>query len=339
LLDTAKSNEENSDYLTDIKPDYHLEAIIYFAKCQLMINYFESESVCFVNTEEKKFEQENNLTNTVQPSAEQQLEILYKKLIKANKLIGSSILKWKLTETNRASFRFNFSPNDKIKDDSDCNRLKKLLDICTECLVYICYKMNKYDECLYYLEHNRYLINLDTHDLNERLHAEGILDIVKLLESGDLSKLLPNYDQIKKIISQLNDPFIVYKFVFDCKLLYVFYVEPNGLISLANQTKLSVLFNKQQINVDHVQRKLNNNSEIDFFLRKFELIQNEWIRANLNDIECRDISSIETQYKKLRNSNRIKEKRFFDNLKKKVDANSKEKNSSSNQKVITICIL
>lgn len=37
----------------------------------------------------------------------EQMKTFYNKLTKANELITTAILKWKLTETNRASFKFN----------------------------------------------------------------------------------------------------------------------------------------------------------------------------------------------------------------------------------------
>lgn len=116
LLDSIKSTEDSNDYLTDIKPDYHLEASVYFSKCQLLINYFQSESC--VNASEKKCTSEPTLDSSADgPIAEEeestyeaepfQLEKYYTNLSKTYKKICRYIFKWKLTETNRASFKFN----------------------------------------------------------------------------------------------------------------------------------------------------------------------------------------------------------------------------------------
>jgi len=113
LLDTFKSTEDNNDYLTDIKPDYHLEASVYFTKCQLLINYYQSES-CVIPSE-KKYSSEQTESNAETLTQEEmvyesepiQLEKYYMKLSKTYNKICSYIFKWKLTETNRASFKFN----------------------------------------------------------------------------------------------------------------------------------------------------------------------------------------------------------------------------------------
>lgn len=114
LLDSINS-EDSNDYLTDIKPDYHLEASVYFSKCQLLINYYQSESC--VNCSEKKCTSEQTLDSSagdaiseeesVKESEPFQLEQYYTKLSKTYKKICNYIFKWKLTETNRASFKFN----------------------------------------------------------------------------------------------------------------------------------------------------------------------------------------------------------------------------------------
>lgn len=116
MLDSIKSTEDSNDYLTDIKPDYHLEASVYFSKCQLLINYYQSESC--VNASERKCASEPTLDSStggalteeqeVAHEAEPfQLEKYYTNLSKTYKKICSYIFKWKLTETNRASFKFN----------------------------------------------------------------------------------------------------------------------------------------------------------------------------------------------------------------------------------------
>lgn len=126
-----------------------------------------------------------------------------------------------------------------IKEDTDCERLRKVLEICGECLIYICYKLDKFDDCLFYLEHNKYLLNLDLVDLNEKLQSERDLDFVKLIETGNVS-LLKNDGDLKRIFQQINDKLVIFKFIFDCKLMYVFHVEHDGTISFKDQVNYSL---------------------------------------------------------------------------------------------------
>lgn len=88
---------------------------MYFTKCQLIINYYQNES-CISQTDKKlasesEFSSEAADTINLFESEDTQLESFYKKLVKTNDLVSSCILKWKLTETNRASFKFNLGKN------------------------------------------------------------------------------------------------------------------------------------------------------------------------------------------------------------------------------------
>ncbi len=111
-----KPIEETSDFLTDIKTDYHLESSVYFMKCQLLIDFFQSESCicekdvtseteasCNPDPESKSEQTQKLATDEDKP----QLERFYEKLVRTNELICTCILKWKITETNRGSFKFN----------------------------------------------------------------------------------------------------------------------------------------------------------------------------------------------------------------------------------------
>lgn len=103
-----------------------------------------------------------------------------------------------------------------------------------------------------------------------------------------------------------------------------------------------MFFNKHKVNVDSIQRKLNN-SEIDYFSRSFQRAQNDWIKQHLSEIECRDISCSASELKKLRGINRIKEKRIYDHihgfnvndtseLRKKMADNSIDRKNFAQQK-------
>lgn len=155
---------------------------------------------------------------------------------------------------------------------------------------------------------------MDINDLKSRLLiGQSKEDLVKLLEAQTLN-LIENIEEMRRVQKKINDPLIIYKTVFDAKLLYVFYTESNGAITLAEKVKLSLVFNKNKITVDSEQKKLNNNSELDFFLRKFEKSQNDWVKQHLSGIECRDLSANEVELKRLRVLSRAKEQRLYEHL-------------------------
>ena len=138
--------KSNNQFYTDINPDYHMEANVYLCKCQIMFDYYQVDSFMVSNSASDEFDlvfvdsEGNKLINK---SESVELEALYKRLQKQKQIIIKHILEWKMNETNRSSFLFNLDQLDKIKADRDSERLKDLLETCNECLVYICYKMEK----------------------------------------------------------------------------------------------------------------------------------------------------------------------------------------------------
>ena len=143
----------NNQFYIDINPDYHMEALVYLSKCQLMFEYYQVDSFIKSNAASDEYDlvftdsEGNKIANKLENI---ELEVLYKKLLKQNQTLVKHIFEWKLKETNRASFLFSLEQMDKIKADKESERLSELLETCNECLVYICYKMEKY--CFIFLE-------------------------------------------------------------------------------------------------------------------------------------------------------------------------------------------
>jgi len=114
----------------------------------------------------------------------------------------------------------------------------------------------------------------------------------------------------------MNSSYLFFKFVFDAKLLYIFFVDETVEIKFKYEIKLSLLYNINELNVSLYNRKFNG-SELEYFTRKFELIQNEWIKNNLNYYETRDVPNyLDSDLKRIRNLSRSKEKKFHSNLNK-----------------------
>ncbi len=94
---------------------------------------------------------------------------------------------------------------------------------------------------------------------------------------------------------------------------------------LNQKVKMSLLYNKNNVGIEDNQKKLNS-SEFDYFLRKFQRIQNSWILQHLSEYECRDVCGSEIEIKQVRQISRAKEKRFFESLNgKDVEQNKKSK--------------
>jgi hypothetical protein len=287
-------------FYSDASIDYHLEANIYMCKCQLIIHYFQADSFIKLNSESENFdfelhkEQAKTEANLMNKENHIDFDVLYKKLLKYNKTLLDRIFQWKLNETVRASFQFSCSKIDKLKQDKESERLNNLYNLCNECLIYIAFKMEKYDDCLIHIERVSYLLSVDL----QTLHESGMTKNLDFL----------SYENLLEIIRLVQGPVLHYKFLFDSKLLIVFLIEPEKGITFHKQIKTSQIFSAQEI------KKTNSKgsqSELEFWLFKFEIIKNQWFKEHLDEIECRHVPSDDNELKILREANRAKEKSFF----------------------------
>ena len=137
---------------------------------------------------------------------------------------------------------------EKLKEDIDCERLKKLLEISTESLIYVCYKLQKYQDCVYYLEHSKYLLNLDTRNLTEILLKRN-MDPLKLIETENVS-LIQNFEELVQVQRQISDPLIIFKFIFENKLFY--YKKMKRLINHVFDRHIYGKVENKKINNDNI---------------------------------------------------------------------------------------
>lgn len=93
--------------------------------------------------------------------------------------------------------------------------------------------MQKYEDCVYYLEHSKYLLNLDTRILTEKLLKRN-MDPLKLIETENVS-LIQDFAELMEVQKEISDPLVIFKFIFDCKLFYAFYVEPDGSVTVTDE--------------------------------------------------------------------------------------------------------
>ena len=315
LLD-SKSASDNQFY-TDVNPDYHMEANVYVAKCQLMFDYYQVDSIIKSNSDKDEFDlvftdsDGNKASHHTLETVE--LIVLHQKLVKLNQILVKHILEWKLHETNRASFLFSQEKLDKIKADKDSQRLRDLLETCNECLIYICFKMERHKECVMYMEQCSYLLDTDLNGLYD--HTEA-----KFESEAQFVAYFATFEHFDQILKSVNQKVLRYKFAFNCKLLYAFLIEPavdeNATSSIvhATQTKMTVILSEHFSKIPGNHKKLD--SQFDFLYKKFEKIQNDWVRKNLSSIECRDVPTDDIELRRLREKNRVKEKNFFNYMHK-----------------------
>ena len=187
-------------------------------------------------------------------------------------------------------------------------RLCDILAICTECLVYVCHKNGKLEECVLHLEHNRFLLDLDSHELAEMVKGSN----VDFTIDSNLN-LFDDFATFKQVHATLSMPVFIFKFVFDCRLLFVFSLDEKGQVRSSEHVKMSQKMNSL-LNVDASVIRLCG-SYVDLYAQFLEQFQQKWIFRNLSEIESRDLPDQFGDLVKTRSKNREKEKNFLNSLK------------------------
>ena len=291
LQDIHCQNKDGTEglFYSDTSPDYKLESSVYLCKCQLLTDYYEVE---FSLNSESKSE-----------AFKLDLENLYNKMIKILEQLIKYNLKWRLYETNRCSFVFNIANLDYLKQEKTSNRLRLMLNICSECLIYICYKLKKLEECLIYMELEYFVIESSLKDL---------IDLNLIDVQNQLNFVSWSFENFLKLI-KLNKNFLIrYKFVFECKILFILIIDGNQSDPIVFHTKLKTSLELRSL-IDEPECTLFE-SKFDFLFRIFEKIQNNRIKGIIQEFEYRsfvDDSNILTQQ---RVENRKREKKYFQYL-------------------------
>ena len=344
LLDTKYHQGSGDRFYLDVAPDYHLEAGIYLAKCQLLADFYEIEQLYSVKTdseatqknlnenskknqEKEKKTSKEGVTNekdcvlTDQKSLPKQptlqLDTMYTKLTKYIDTLLKFVLNWKSSETNRSSFLFSLSEIERIKHDRDSERLRTLLDLCTESLVYVCYKLEKYTECIIFME------------LSDFIFRTSFADLDSVFDLKNFNYIFTMSLFFKSNLNQLQSSLLRYRFIFDSKILYIFLLESisstEWRVVKHKKQRLNSLLSSLHLSFDTNHVKLVNSSKFEYLYKKFEIIQNEWVKANLNDIEYRHAAIYDStlDVMNLRIKNRLKECRYFNYLQKINKGDSK----------------
>lgn len=277
----------STDFYNDLNPDYHLESAVYLVKSHLMIDYFDLKS----SSDEDKYE-----------FKAESLEALLQRVSKSLETIIRYMIKWKVEETNRASFHFNQSNLNALKTDADSKRLRKIFKTACECVVYICFKLNDFNKALVYMDAYDLLVNSSINDLIDfNLVSENIDDVN--VNASDLFK----FDNFTRNCQLLGNTLIRYKFIFDCRLMYIFIMDSKSAnIIHSSCTKLSQILHDID---EHL-----FDSKLDFFNSQLNMIHNEWVKANLNDFEYRNLPIEKIELEKLRIENRLKDFKLFEHF-------------------------
>lgn len=327
LLENKTNNalQNNSGFYIDTSPVYHLESNVYFCKCLLQIHFYKLDS-CLKN--------ENELSGDDSQEARFKfekidLESLKTKLIKSLKTVTKHALKWKLNETSRNSYLIDIENSDKLKYDEESKSLRTLLKLCSECLIYIFYELNMYSHCIIYSEYSNYLLNTGN-DPNEIVNTSNLLDLDQLC----INENEFNDESLKKLIKNLDQPVLMYEFIFDSRLLYIFMLNPTKsdqvAVGYANKIKLNQYLTMNQEDMPKKVKLVG--SYLNIICRRLEIIHNEFVKVNLNEIEFRDVPTVYLELFQTRVKNRSKERNFYYYL------NGKPETSYSNEQIIDMKI-
>lgn len=288
LHETHHQNKNGTETLfySDTSPDYKLESYVYLCKCQLLTDYYEVEFSPNAESKTKPF----NID----------MENLYEQMIKSLEQLIKYYVKWRLHETNRCSFEFNSANLEFLKQENNSNRLRLMLNICSECLIYICYKLKKLEECLIYMELEYFVIDCSFNDL---------IDLKLIDMNNQLNFDLLSFNNFLKLI-KLNETFLIrYKFVFESKILFIFLIDGNQTEPIVFHTKIKTSLQLESL-IDKPEWSLFE-SKFDFVYEKIEQIQNERIKSVIQEFEYRGVMDDSSIIAHERVKNRTKEKKYF----------------------------
>jgi hypothetical protein len=95
--------------------------------------------------------------------------------------------------------------------------------------------------------------------------------------------------------------------------LYTILIEPANGITYHAQTKMSLTLSELSWTHNKALRKITD-SPFDYVYKKYEKMQNDWLKLNLNYIENRDVPSGDKELRRAREKNRLTERKFFNYL-------------------------
>ena len=309
-------NEEFN--MNDAKPDYHLEATIYWISCQIFLKFMH-----YIDEDEKRKELDSLLNRALKT---------YSKLESCIKLQKLNRLKNLSYATNSTGKDYKYNKNNSEKNLS--NRWKNLFDLCVDCIIFLCYKLEKYSDCIFYHENSQYLINMDADYISHHFQYfysptkppatsfSTTTDITMESEinqafqqdrMGEIKSDFNSFNELIVVINESNIPVVIFRFIFNCKFLYSFIIEPDNGIVYRSETKIKDVEILRSLQND---KDSNSNlsplfsNEIHYLCHKFDLHKNNYIKASLHKIENRSIASKFQSLINIRNSNYLRDKRF-----------------------------
>lgn len=238
------------------------------------------------------------------------------------------MLKWKHDETNRASFVFKHqsstlssssSATAKIitSHDRESRRLRELLKIATECMVYSSYKLEQFTQSLVFADLYELVVNSTTEDLIE----SGLVTPSIELNASELLKPTRILENLKR----MGNPLIRYKLIFDAKILFAFVLNPSSSDDMIQEcvcVRLSQQLHDLLIDIDQDDDRIVLqlfDSQLDFVCAQIAAVHNDWIRRNLAELEYRNVPIERAELEKERVKNRLTDFKLFEHFLQKPE--------------------
>lgn len=310
-------NEEFN--MNDAMPDYHLEATTYWISCQIFLNFMHAD----LNQSEKRDELESLLTRA----------------IKAYSRLESCIKLQKLNRLKSLNYSIDSNGN---SDRNLSERWNNLFELCVDCLIFLCYRLEKYDDCVFFYENSQFLTNMDADYISHHFQyfysptkpptasfsvitdqtTTDTTEANKAFQQERAGEIKTNFNTFNDLLVVVNEskiPVLIFRFAFHFKFLYSFIMEPENGVVFHNELKLKeiditrVIHNVKDKDVAVKLSPLYSN-EFNYLVHKFDQYKNNFIKNNINKIENRNIASRQQPLINMRNSNYKRDKRFRESI-------------------------
>jgi hypothetical protein len=176
------------------------------------------------------------------------LHELAEKLTYVNEKLVEFMKRWKQSQRNNYAHTV-FDKLDTLvrrsERDKISPRLLKLYELSNECLIYVLFRLKKYDECFYALEYSQFLIDsvlIDSNQTNEQQDE------------------LYSIEYLRQLINQNATSLIKYK---SCECLAKFAGSKLDVILRRLELHLNELIKKNLINIEHQDFKIEFTNQLN----------------------------------------------------------------------------
>lgn len=203
--------------------------------------------------------------------------------------------------------------------DRDSRRLRELLKISSECLVYISYKLDKPTQALVFADAFELITNSS---IDELIDAKLVTNSNEF-DMSEFTKSTRFETNLKWISGSNPSPLVRYKLIFDAKLMYVFVIDQTAADGLIRQSRCVKLSEKllDLVCVDDRLVLQLFDSRLDYVCAQLVMTHNDWVKKNLNEFEYRNMPvDNRMELEKLRIQNRQADFKLFEHFLKENNA-------------------